>query len=112
MAVTFDWDGFVQGVEDGVKTLAKNSVGDAVDHARSDAKDFVELNKKSIKRWGEALKAGTISKDDFEFLVGGQKSLAKMHALKALGLSQARLERFRKGLMSLVVRSAFNAVGI
>lgn len=112
MSLSDNWDGFVSSVQRDVRALAKNTVKEAVDQAESDAKAFLLENKQALRRWGDALGKGQITKDDFEFLLGGQKDLAKMHALKAVGVAQARLERFRVGLVSLVVNSAVEAVGV
>ena len=112
MSLTDNWEAFVASVEDGVKALAKNTVREAVDQAEADAKAFLNDSKDAMRRWGDALADGKISKDDFEFLLGGQKDLAKMHALKAAGVSKTRLERFRLGLISLVTNSAFEAISI
>lgn len=112
MSLSGNWNAFIEAVEEGLKTLAKNTVLDALDQAKADAKAFVNDSEESLRRWGDALAQGKITKDDFEYLVGGQKDLAKLHALKAVGLNQVRLERFRTGLISLIVGSAFDAVGI
>ncbi|WP_299877686.1 hypothetical protein [uncultured Sulfitobacter sp.] len=112
MSLSGSWEDFIEAVQDGLKTLAKNTVQEALDQAEADAKAFLKDSEDALRRWGDALAQGKITKDDFEYLVGGQKELAKMHALKAIGVSQARLERFRTGLISLFVSSAFDAIGI
>ena len=112
MSLSGSWNSFINAIEEGLKTLAKNTVQEALEQAEADAKAFVENSEESLRRWGDALAQGKITKDDFEYLVGGQKDLAKMHALKAVGITQARLERFRTGLISLVVGAAFDAIGI
>ncbi|UWS79098.1 hypothetical protein N1037_17830 [Phaeobacter sp. G2] len=112
MSLSGSWEDFIDAVQDGLKTLAKNTVQEALDQAETDAKVFVKNSEESLRRWGDALAQGKITKDDFEYLVGGQKDLAKMHALKAVGVTQARLERFRTGLISLIVSSAFDVVGL
>lgn len=89
-----------------------NPVQEAFDQAEADAKAFTSGSGDALRLWGDALAQGRITKEDFEYLVGGQKDLAKMHALKAVGVTQARLERFRTGLISLIVNSAFEAVGV
>ena len=112
MSLSGSWNDFVEAVEEGLKTLAKNTVQEALDQAKADAKAFLNDSEESLRRWGDALAQRKITKDDFEYLVGGQKDLAKMHALKAVGITQTRLERFRTGLISLVVSSAFDAIGV
>ncbi|MGJ8561880.1 MAG: hypothetical protein ACSHX3_16825 [Litorimonas sp.] len=112
MSLSDNWENFTKAVQDGLKTLANNTVQEALDQAESDAKAFVNDSEEAFRRWGDALAQGKITKEDFEYLVGGQKDLAQMHALKAVGVTQARLERFRIGLISLIVSSAFDAIGI
>jgi hypothetical protein len=48
-----------------------------------------------------------MSKREFQDLVKGEKDLAKLHALTEAGIATARLERFRSGLITLVIDSAF-----
>ncbi|KNG93593.1 hypothetical protein [Pseudaestuariivita atlantica] len=112
MSLTNNWDGFLEAVRDGVVVLAKNTVNDAVSQAQNDAQAFIAKTETRLKRWGDALADGVIDLDDFEFLVGGQRDLAQLHALKAIGLAKAQLERFRQGLISLIVTSASEAVGL
>ena len=112
MSLSDNWDTFVDSIRDGVEILAKNTVTDAVDQAQSDAQSFIDNSEVSLRRWGDALAQGIITRDDFEYLIGGQKDLAKLNALKTLGLTQIRLERFRVGLISLIVNSTFTAIGV
>jgi hypothetical protein len=104
------WNDFVDAVQAGVGDLARNTVGDAVDQAHSDAVAFVEASEQSLKRWMEAVKKGILNKEDFASLVRGQRDLAKMHAITSLGLTVTRIERFRTGLISLVISSAFSVL--
>ena len=111
MSMTEKWDTFEHAVLEGAKALAKNTVKDAIDQAEADAKAFLNDSKESLLRWTESLAQGNITREEFEYLVEGQQDLAKMHALKAVGLSHIGLERFRRGLISLIVSSAFDAIG-
>lgn len=112
MSFEQSFDQFVQAVISGVRTLASSAIGEALDQAESDSKAFMAESEEKLRRWLHALKDGQLSRDEFEFLVASQGDLAKMHALKAVGVTQARLERFRTGLKSLVVNAAFEAFGI
>jgi hypothetical protein len=104
------WDEFLAQLQTGVGALARNTVGDAVDQARADALSFVARSEAKLKRWADLLAAGAITREEFEHLVKGQSQLATLVALTALGLAATRLERFRKGLINLVIESAFKAV--
>lgn len=106
------WSDFLNGVRGGFAELAGNTVGDFAAQAQSDVTAFLTASRDNLERWMQALAEDRISHGDFEFLVLGQRDLAALHALTALGLATATLERFRTGLISLVLSSAFNAVGL
>ena len=106
------WEGFAETVKEGVGDLAKNTVGDLIPQAQADAAAFLQSSGEKLRKWGDLLANGLITPDEFEFLLGSQRDLAKMHALTALGLAATRLERFRTGLISLIVKSAFGVIGI
>lgn len=106
------WEGFAATVKEGVGELARNTVGDFIPQAQADATAFLNASGEKLRKWGDLLANGQISADEFEFLLGSQRDLAKMHALTALGLTATRLERFRTGLISLIVKSAFGVIGI
>jgi hypothetical protein len=49
-----------------------------------------------------------MSKDDYESLIRGQAGLAKLVALKRLGLAQARMDEIRTGIMNTIINTAFS----
>ncbi|MEM7439395.1 MAG: hypothetical protein AAF393_07340 [Pseudomonadota bacterium] len=112
MSLSDNWDSFEDSLKAGVRQLSKATFGEVLSQAENDADRFVKETGERLRRWGNALANGLLTKDEFEDLVAGRKDLAKMHALKSLGKSQAALERFRTGLISLVINSAFDAIGL
>ncbi len=50
--------------------------------------------------------AGRMDKDEFMFLVKGQKDVAQMLALKQAGLAAVNVDKFRNGVIDLVVNTA------
>lgn len=80
------------------------------DFAISDSKEFLEKTKADLKKWTEELARGELSLDDFKFLVAGKKDLAELHGLKQAGLTLARIESFKNGVIDIIVNAAFNAI--
>ncbi len=101
-----NFDTFVDAVKSGIPELAKNTVKDFAADAEQDFQTFLESSKDDLRRWTDALADGKLTGDEFGFLVKMRLDLAKMHALTATGIAQARVDRFRKGVTSLVVKSA------
>ncbi|SRR5258706_2160959 len=101
------FDDFVNAVVEGAKDLAKDIFDGFEEQAEEDAKDFAEKTEADLTRWVKLLEDGKITKQDFADLVEGKKALAEIHALTVAGISLTKLERFRSGLIDLVVDTAF-----
>lgn len=103
-----DFDVFIDALKDGAKDLAKQTFNGFENQATQDAQEFVEKSKEDLKRWTTLLAQGDINQQDFSDLVLAKKALADMFALRQAGLSLIKLETFRKGLINLVVDTAFD----
>ena len=112
MAFSDLWDNFLTNIDDGLPDLAKNTVGGFLPQAKADVAAFLEVSTKKLHRWGDLLAERKITVKEFEFLLGSQRDLATLHALTASGVALTRIERFRTGLISLVLKSAFSVVGL
>ena len=98
-----DFDGFLDAVKDGAQDLAKEVFDGYETQTIEDANAFVQKCEKDLKRWAEHLALGDLDEDDFKDLVEGKEALAEIHALTQVGIGLAKVERFRSGLIDLVV---------
>lgn len=110
MPSSLDLAEFKALVLQGVEKLARDTVGDVISSARSDALRFVESSAPLLREWSIDLGRGELTEAQFEDLVKGESQLATLTALTQLGLAKTKLERFRTGLIDLVVRSSFKAL--
>lgn len=102
------FDDFKDAVLEGIKSLAASTVKSMKDDALRDGKTFLLKTEADLKRWTRLLANGSLSKDDFEWLVQGRKDLAEMELLKQRGLLQVRIDKFTNGLIDLVIEKAFD----
>lgn len=98
---------FVNALKDGLQQLVAQSLNDYRDAAVRDGEAFLSKTAADLEHWTEEFAKGQLSKDDFEWLVKGQKDLAEMEALKQAGLTLVRLDQFRTSLLNLVIGTAF-----
>lgn len=98
---------YLNSVLDGIKDLAKNTLGGFESQAKEDAADFMTKAKDDLQRWTNLLASRDITEQDFSDLVQAKKALADMHHVSTIGLGLARLERFRSGLIDLFIGKAF-----
>jgi hypothetical protein len=97
---------FVTTVKNDLLDFAKVNLEEYKDEILKDGNSFVEKTKEDLRRWTEGLASGALSQADFEFLLKGKKDLAKMEALKQLGLSKIRITKITNGIIDVVVGSA------
>jgi hypothetical protein len=101
-----DFDQLLSALKQGAAQLAAHSLQDFRKAAVKDAHAFLEQTRADLERWVHELEAGTLTKDDFEFLVKGKQDLAEMQALKQAGLALVRVDQFRNSLLNLVIGTA------
>ena len=112
MAFSDLWDNFSVSVKEGLPDLTQNTIGGFLPQAEADAVAFLEATGKKLRRWGDLLAEQQITVKEFEFLLVSQRDLATLHALTATGVALTRIERFRTGIISLILKSAFSVIGL
>ncbi|QLQ18874.1 MAG: hypothetical protein HZT43_09645 [Exiguobacterium profundum] len=80
-----------------------------MDQAIKDTEVFLRDTRDRLERWTRMLARGDIDRDEFELLVAARRTNMKMHALMA-GVTQNALERFRSGLVSLLIDCVFDII--
>ncbi len=100
------FDDFIAALEDGVRRLAKDRLKGFETQALSDTRAFIAKSKKDLERWTALLAEGKLSEQDFCDLVQAKKDLAELHALTDAGLALIKLDRFRTGLINLIIETA------
>lgn len=101
-----DFSDFADLVKSGAAKLAIGELKGFAEQARADADDFLQRSRKKLERWTGKLARKELSGDQFEFLVKSEVDLAEVAALAQAGAALAAIQRFRDGLVNLVVSSA------
>jgi hypothetical protein len=101
-----NFDDYVKELRKGVTKLARELAGGLETDALSDLDAFLKRSERDMVRWTRLLAAGQITEEDFRDLIEAQKALAELHELTKAGVAVTKLERFRSGLVSLLVDTA------
>ena len=105
-----DFDLFLDELKTGVADLASRTVSGYVDQALDDATFFAADARDDLEEWTAALSRGDLSEDDFKDLLAAQKAVFQMNALTQEGIALASIQRFRDGLLDLVLKTALNTL--
>lgn len=102
------FDDFIGALIKGAGDVAKKELGDFADVARDDAKAFANKTRADLQRWTTAVGQGVMDEDDLNDLLVMKKAVIEIEGLKQLGIAKTKLERFRQGLIALIVDTAFD----
>ena len=105
-----DFDEFLKTLKRDLGDLARKFGDDVKTELISDGRSFAIKSKQDLERWMKELVRGSITGDDFEWLVKGKRDLAEMEALKQTGLARARIDKYRNALLDTVISSAFKLI--
>ncbi len=101
-----DFDQFFRELNDGARDIAMREASGFVKEATDDSNDFLEAIKGDLEIWAKQVANGTLSVQDFEFLVRGKKDFAQMKALTRAGLAAVRIDRIRTAMIDLLISAA------
>jgi hypothetical protein len=103
--MAIDFKNVLETLKNGVKDLAEKNLKDFVASATADGQAIITDLQDDLETWTLQLAQGEITKDDFTFLVLGQKDLIKMIALKQAGLAEIAVDRFKNGVFDLITNT-------
>jgi hypothetical protein len=101
-------DEFSAALGNGAKSLASTTFADFQGQAEADAAAFIAKMEADLRRWTGLLSRQSITGEDFRDLLQAKKALVEVHELRQVGVARTRLERFRTGLINLIVDTAFD----
>jgi hypothetical protein len=103
------FDDFVDAVTSQVPALARDTLGAMPQEAVDDARAFLSFAEDSLRTWTGQLESGELEPGDFRDLASDLPQLAQLAALSRIGIAEAALQRFRDGLIDLVINAAIGA---
>lgn len=92
-------------LKDGVAALAKETVTEYAKQATAEGQKALTGMKSDLQQWHAQAASGELEKEDLKFLIAGKKELTEMKALLQLGIAKIQLDKFKSGLLQLVVNS-------
>lgn len=102
---TINFDQLYESLKNGVESVAKDSLQDYYNEAKSDGQRALTNLKENLKQWALEVENGDMSADDLVFLLKGEEALNEMIALKQAGLASVHIDQFRNGLVNMIINT-------
>jgi nicotinamide riboside kinase len=107
---TFDFQTLFDQLKKEVSSLAVSSVKQFKKEAERDAQNLLQNLKQNLQTWTLQLASGEMTKEDFEFLIMGQKELIQMNILKQKGMALIDLDQLKTKLINQIVKTALTVI--
>jgi len=105
-----DYDKIKDTILEGVREIAEEEFDGYEESLIQSSEEFLEDIKEELKVLMEQHANGELTKLEFKSCLRQKKGKAKMHALLQIGVTQVKLERFRRKLIDLVVSTVTDAI--
>ena len=81
----------------------KDEFGDAFEEDKEEIESFLRDSQDKAKKWGAALLANVISKDEFLNLIESEKKLFEAKLIKIAGKKQIKADNLKDKLISILI---------
>lgn len=71
---------------------------------------FLEQSKDKLTRWTLLLADGSITKDEFEWLIKSQKDLLTLKALQTAGISKIRINNLKNSIIQTIIKTVLMVI--
>lgn len=95
-----------------VALVAENTVHDYVSEAKKDGQQVLENMKDNLQHWTQEVENGAMTAEDLRFLLNSEAGLDEMIALKEAGLAAVHADKFKDGLINMIIGTVTSAVKI
>lgn len=97
---------FLIELKNNLLSVVKEEFESYKEQVLADGSAFAEKTKNDLQKWLKQLNEGTLTKDDFEFLVKAKGDLAEMEALRLAGLAEVKIDMLKQSIINTVIGTA------
>lgn len=77
---------------------------------QKDVKDFIEKSREKLERWSLLLAAGSLTEEEFSWLLKSQQDLITLKALQGAGLSKIKLNNIKNTIFKTVFQTVILSI--
>lgn len=105
-----DFQKLLQEIKDQAIAVAKDQLNEYLSEAKLDVESFIVKVQTKLESWTKSLLEGKMDADEFGFLLKSQRDLTELNTLKAKGLAQVRIDKFKNALLDVTLNAVLKFV--
>lgn len=110
--ITVNFDQMYESLKSGIESVSKNTLHDYLTEAKEDGRQALESIKENLQHWAEEVENGAMTYEDLEFLLKGEEGLNEMMALKQAGLAAVHIDKFKEGLINMIIGTVISVIKV
>ena len=107
-----NFDQLYENLKSGVESVAKESLEGYVSQATRDGKNALQEIRSNLVRWATEVETGALTREDLQFLLQEETELEELTSLKEAGLASVQIDKFRNGLINMIIGTVTGAVKV
>ena len=105
-----DIEKLIKDLKDTLLTLLGNKYKEFKPEIQKDIADFIKQSEEKLKRWILLLADGSLTKEEFEWLLKSQRDLVALKTIQATGISKIRINNIKNSILKTIFDVVIAAV--
>lgn len=105
-----DIEKLIKDLKESLLTLLGDKYKEFRPEIEKEIKEFLKQSEDKLKRWILLLAEGSITKDEFEWLLKSQKDLLALKTIQASGLSKIKVNNIKNSIIKTIFDVVIAAV--
>lgn len=105
-----DIEKVMKALKENLLLLAKETYKDIKPELQKDINDFLSKSQEKIERWSLLLASGSITKDEFEWLLKSQQDLLVLKVVRRAGVSKIKINNIKKAILNTVFQTVIGSL--
>ncbi len=105
-----DIEKLIKELKEALLILLGNKYKEFKPETQKDITVFLKDSEEKLKRWVQLLAEGSLTKEEFEWLLKSQKDLVTLKALQTVGISKIRLNNIKNSILKTIFDIVLAAV--
>ncbi len=98
-----DIEKLMKDLKEALLTLLGNKYKEFKPEIQNDVTTFLKESEEKLKRWILLLAEGSLTKEEFEWLLKSQKDIVALKALQTVGISKIRINNIKNSIIKTIV---------
>lgn len=99
-----------EAIKEELIKLANEELKGYVSDLFNDTKNFIEDALADVKLWSKQLENGELTREEFDFLIGGVKDRMAMAGLTQAGIAIIRIQKIRDAVFQLIFSTVLKII--